>query len=414
MSEVFEKLKRAKNASLVLGNISTEVKNKALQMIADGLREDADKIVAENKKDLQRGEEKGLSASLLDRLMLNPLRIGWIASSIETMIGLKDPVGEVLSEWTRPNGLEIKKVRVPLGVIGIIYEARPNVTVDSAALCLKSGNAVVLRGGSDAIYSNTILAEIIQREAYKAGIPEGSIEFITDASHKSAEELMEARGYLDVLIPRGGRNLIQTVVQKAKVPTIETGEGNCHAYVEKSADLDMALRIIYNAKVSRPSVCNAIEKLIVDETIAKDFLPKVFEKLREANVEILGDERVVAIDKTVKLATEDDWGREFLALIIAVKIVKNYEEAVSHINKYGTKHSEVIISTNKEAQKYFTSFVDASTVYVNASTRFTDGGEFGFGAEMGISTQKLHARGPMALPELTSYKYLVYGEGQVR
>ncbi|OGC06420.1 glutamate-5-semialdehyde dehydrogenase [candidate division WOR-1 bacterium RIFOXYD2_FULL_36_8] len=414
MTEILDKCKKAKAAAIKLGNISTEIKNKALDAMADALGENSKNIIDANKKDLRAGEKKGLSLALLDRLMLNEKRILGIIDSLDVVKKLKDPVFEVISEWTRPNGLRIQKRRVPLGVIGIIYEARPNVTVDSASLCMKSGNATVLRGGSDAINSNKILAEIISCAAYKVGIPDGSICLIEDTSRKSSEELMGMRGYLDVLIPRGGKNLIQTVIQKAKVPTIETGEGNCHAYVEKTADLKMALEIVYNSKVSRPSVCNAIETLLVDEEIAAKFLPMIFSELKEANVEVRGDKKVLAIDSSIKKATDEDWTTEFLSLILAVKVVKDYKEAVDHINRYGTKHSETIITKDKEAENYFLSYVDASSVYVNASTRFTDGGEFGFGSEIGISTQKLHARGPMGLPELTSYKYVVYGDGQIR
>ncbi|OGC23986.1 glutamate-5-semialdehyde dehydrogenase [candidate division WOR-1 bacterium RIFOXYC2_FULL_37_10] len=414
MTEIFEKCKKAKEAALKLGNISTQIKNKALDAMADALGKNSKDIILANKIDLQEGEKKGLSSALLDRLMINEKRILGIIDALDVVKKLKDPIGEIISEWTRPNGLRIQKKRVPLGVVGIIYEARPNVTVDSASLCMKSGNSTVLRGGSDAINSNKILAKIISEAAYGAGIPEGAIELISDTSRESAEELMGMRGYLDVLIPRGGKNLIQTVVQKAKVPTIETGEGNCHAYVEKTADLKMAVDIVYNAKVSRPSVCNAIETLLIDEAIADKFLPVIFAKLQEAGVEIRGDKKVKAIDSSVKDAVEEDWATEFLSLILTVKVVKDYKEAVAHINKYGTRHSEMIVTKDKQAENYFLAYVDASSVYVNASTRFTDGGEFGFGAEIGVSTQKLHARGPMGLPELTSYKYVVYGDGQVR
>jgi glutamate-5-semialdehyde dehydrogenase len=328
--------------------------------------------------------------------------------------GLPDPVGEVLSDWQRPNGLKIKKIRVPLGVIGIIYEARPNVTVDSAALCLKAGNAVILRGGSDAILTNIEIIKVIQEAAYAAGLPAGCIQFIEDTKRETAEELMKAREFVDVLIPRGGRSLIQTVVEKSTIPVIETGEGNCHAYVERTADLKMATEIVFNAKCSRPSVCNAIENLLVDEAIAAEFLPIVKKRLDEGHVELRGDTKARSILPSIHLASEDDWKNEFLALILAVKVVSGVEDAINHINKYGTKHSETIITKDEKMAKKFTDEVDAAAVYVNASTRFTDGFEFGFGAEIGISTQKLHARGPMGLPELTSYKYVIHGSGQVR
>ncbi|OGC03799.1 glutamate-5-semialdehyde dehydrogenase [candidate division WOR-1 bacterium RIFOXYA12_FULL_43_27] len=400
-SEVELKCKEAKEVSGQLGLTASETKNRALAAMAEALLKNEKEILAANAVDLEAAEKKGLSATLIDRLALDDKRIRGMAQGLEIVKGLPDPVGSVIFEWKRPNGLKIKKVRVPLGVIGIIYEARPNVTVDSAALCLKAGNAVVLRGGSDAIQSNKILAKVISEAAYLSAIPNGSIQFIEDTSRSSAEELMQARDYLDVLIPRGGKGLIQTVVAQSKVPTIETGEGNCHAYVEKSADLKMAENIVFNAKVSRPSVCNAIETLLVDKAIADKFLPVISKRLKEAGVEIRGD-------------SEEDLRTEFLDLILAVKVVSGIDEAILHINKYSTKHSETIITKDKLAAKKFTASIDSAAVYVNASTRFTDGGEFGFGAEIGISTQKLHARGPMGLAELTSYKYIIEGSGQVR
>lgn len=414
MSEVESKCKLAKEASRKLGLISSVVKNKALSAMADALLAHEKEIIEANKVDLENGKKKGLSESLLDRLALDKNRIQEMANALRVLKSLPDPIGEILSEGIRPNGLKIKKVRVPLGVIGIIYEARPNVTVDSASLCMKAGNATVLRGGSDAINSNKILAKIISEAAYKAGIPKGSIQLIEDTDRISAEELMQMRDYLDILIPRGGKGLIQTVVSKSKVPTIETGEGNCHAYVEKSADLKMAEEIVFNAKVSRPSVCNAIETLLVDEKIAKKFLPIIIKRLKEANVAISGCEKTREIDPTIEAANEVDWRTEYLALKIAIKVVSGIDEAIDHISRYHTKHSETIITKDKNAAKKFTDSIDAAAVYVNASTRFTDGGEFGFGAEIGISTQKLHARGPMGLPELTSYKYVIEGAGQVR
>lgn len=413
-NEVTEKGKTAKAASRQLAVIPTKIKNYALERMAEALDRNAKTILAANSLDLEAGEKKELSRSLLDRLALDGKRIKEMIEGINAVKSLPDPVGEVLAEWERPNGLKIKKVRVPLGVIGIIYEARPNVTVDSAALCLKSGNAVILRGGSDAIKSNIEITRVISEAAFAAGVPRGTVQLIEDTGRETAEELMRAREFVDVLIPRGGKSLIQTVVQKSTIPVIETGEGNCHAYVEKTADLKMAVEIVYNAKVSRPSVCNAIETLLIDQSIAAELIPPLFKRLREAGVEIRGDEQIRKSDPSVKAATEEDWKTEFLALILAVKVVSGIDEAVEHINRYGTKHSETIITKDKKAAKKFTDEVDAAAVYVNASTRFTDGFEFGFGAEIGISTQKLHARGPMGLNELTSYKYIVEGNGQIR
>lgn len=394
--------------------LSSKVKNHALERMAEELEKNANIIIQANSLDLEAGEKKELSRALLDRLSLDGKRIKAMIEGLHVVRSLPDPVGEVLAEWSRPNGLKIKKVRVPLGVIGIIYEARPNVTVDSAALCVKAGNAVILRGGSDAVQTNIEITRVIAEAASAAGLPEGAIQLISDTSRETAEALMSAREYVDVLIPRGGKSLIQTVVQKSTVPVIETGEGNCHAYVEKSADLAQAAEIVYNAKCSRPSVCNAIETLLVDEAIAKEFLPLLKKKLDRSEVELRGDQKALAILPSIKLAAEEDWKTEFLSLILAVKVVSGTEEAIAHINQYGTKHSETIMTKSNEAAEKFTSEVDAAAVYVNASTRFTDGFEFGFGAEIGISTQKLHARGPMGLAELTSYKYIVHGSGQIR
>ncbi|KPJ69344.1 gamma-glutamyl phosphate reductase [candidate division WOR-1 bacterium DG_54_3] len=413
-SEITQKGKIAKEASRKLALTSTKVKNYALERMAEALEKNAKVILDANSVDLQAGEKKGLSRALLDRLALDGKRIKGMIEGLNVVKSLPDPIGEVISEWERPNGLKIKKVRVPLGVIGIIYEARPNVTVDSAALCLKSGNAVILRGGSDAIQSNIEIANTISEAAYAAGVPEGSIQLIHDTKRETAEELMKAREYVDILIPRGGKSLIQTVVQKSQVPTIETGEGNCHAYVEKTADLKMATEIVYNAKCQRPSVCNAIETLLVDDLIAVEFLPIIKKKLDENHVELRGDAKAQKILPGIKAATEEDWRTEFLALILAVKVVSGVDEAINHINQYGTKHSEVILTKDKKSAKKFQDEIDAAAVFINASTRFTDGFEFGFGAEIGISTQKLHARGPMGLPELTSYKYLIEGNGQIR
>jgi len=414
ISEVIQKGKIAKEAAQNLAVTSTEVKNYALERMAEALEKNAKVILQANSLDLEAGEKKELSRALLDRLTLDGKRIESMIEGLNAVKSLPDPIGEIIAEWKRPNGLKIKKVRVPLGVIGIIYEARPNVTVDSAALCLKAGNAVILRGGSDAIQSNIELTRIMAEAAYSAGLPQGAIQLIADTKRETAEELMRAREYVDVLIPRGGKSLIETVVDKSTIPVIETGEGNCHAYVEKTADLAMAVEIVYNAKVSRPSVCNAIETLLVDDAVAADFLPLVKKRLDEAKVELRGDAKAQKILPGIKAATEEDWRTEFLALILAVKVVSGVDEAIRHINTYGTRHSETIITKDTKTAKKFTEEVDAAAVYVNASTRFTDGFEFGFGAEIGISTQKLHARGPMGLSELTSYKYVVQGSGQVR
>jgi glutamate-5-semialdehyde dehydrogenase len=414
MSEVEQKGKLAKTAAQQLALASAKTKNDALDRMADALKKNAPSILAANSIDLEAGEKKELSRALLDRLSLDGKRIEGMIEGLKAVQALPDPIGELLAKWQRPNGLKIRKVRVPLGVIGIIYEARPNVTVDSAALCLKAGNAVILRGGSDAINSNIELTRVCAEAARAAGLPEGCLQLIADTSRQSAEQLMRAREFVDVLIPRGGRGLIQTVVKEASIPVIETGEGNCHAYVEKSADLAIAAEIIVNSKCSRPSVCNAIETVLIDKNVAAVFIPPLFAKLRATGVELRGDEAVRKIDPNVKLATNEDWATEFLALVLPVKIVAGLDDAIAHINKYGTKHSETIITKDKKAAARFQAEVDAAAVYVNASTRFTDGFEFGFGAEIGISTQKLHARGPMGLAELTSYKYLIDGNGQVR
>jgi len=351
---------------------------------------------------------------MLDRLSLDEKRINDMADGVVQVASLADPVGEVIKMWKRPNGLSVGQKRVPMGVIAIIYEARPNVTVDAAALCLKTSNAVILRGGSEAIYSNLAIMKIMQEAAYKAGIPEGSLNIIEDTSRETATKLMQLREYVDLLIPRGGKGLISSVVQNATVPVIETAAGNCHVYVNKDYDIKKAMDILINAKTSRPSVCNAAETLLVDEAIADEFLPEAFGALKERDVEIRGCEKCKAVDKEITEATEEDWYTEYNDYILAVKVVKGLDEAIEHINKYNTGHSECIITENYTASQKFLDEVDAAAVYVNASTRFTDGFEFGFGAEIGISTQKLHARGPMGLEQLTSTKYIVYGNGQIR
>lgn len=414
MKTVKELGKRAKEASYDLGVVSTSEKNKALELMALALLKNKEEIIKENQKDIERAKEKGTPASLIDRLYLNDERIEGMAQGLREIAALDDPVGEVLEMWKRPNGLQIGKQRVPMGVIGIIYEARPNVTSDAAALCLKTGNAVILKGGSDAINSNKAIVKVIIEAVKEAGLPEFSIQLIEDTSREATNEMMKLNEYIDVLIPRGGAGLIQAVVKNATVPVIETGVGNCHIYVDENSDFEMAKDIIINAKTSRPGVCNAAEKILINEKIAGEFLPVIVKGLREKSVEIRGDEKVINIIKDVKAATEEDWGREYLDYVIGAKIVKDVDEAINHINKYGSGHSEAIITESYKNSQKFLNKVNAAAVYVNASTRFTDGGEFGFGAEIGISTQKLHARGPMGLKELTTIKYIIYGNGQIR
>ena len=406
--------KKAKEAEKTLMIATTEQKNKALKYIAQALIENADEIIQANTIDLENGKNNGMSEAMLDRLKLDKDRIKGMAKGVEDVVLLPDPVGRVLSETTRPNGLNIKKVSTPLGVIGVIFEARPNVTSDAAALCLKSGNTVILRGGKEAINSNRIIAKTMREAVKKSGLSEDVIQLVEDTSRESANALMQMNEYVDVLIPRGGAGLIQAVVKNATVPVIETGVGNCHIYIDKDANVDMAADIVYNAKTDRVSVCNAAESLLIHKDIAKEALPKIKAKLDEKSVELFGDEEAVDIAKGIEKATERDWGTEYLDYKMSVKIVNSLDEAVDHIYKYSTGHSECIVTENKEAAEEFLNKVDSAAVYVNASTRFTDGGEFGFGAEIGISTQKLHARGPIGLPELQSFKYKIYGNGQVR
>ena len=408
------KAAEAREAAMELSVLNTKTKDRALLAMADALLANRDEILKANKKDIDSAVEKDLSTALIDRLILNDARINGMAQGLRAVAKLKDPVGQLISKWKRPNGLKINKVRVPLGVIAIIYEARPNVTVDAAALCLKAGNCVVLRGGSDAINSNIALAGIISKAAYDSGIPKGAISLIETTDRKAVEELLLLREYIDCVIPRGGAGLINMVVERSRIPVIETGVGNCHAYVEESADQKMAQEIVFNAKVQRPSVCNAIETLLVDEKISREFLPKMIKKLKGARVELRGCARTRKIDPSIAEASEEDWKAEYLDLILAIKVVDGIDKAIRHITKYGSHHSETIITKNKKKAALFTSKLDSAALYVNASTRFTDGGEFGFGAEIGISTQKLHARGPMGLNELTSYKFVVQGSGQIR
>ncbi|MBQ2614129.1 MAG: glutamate-5-semialdehyde dehydrogenase [Clostridia bacterium] len=414
MEELNQKGQLAKTSSYQLATLSTEIKNQALLAIAGALRNETAFLLAENEKDLAQGKDSGMNQGLLDRLALTEARIAAMAEGIEQIAALPDPIGEALSKTVRPNGLNITKVRVPLGVIGIIYEARPNVTADAAGLCIKSGNAVILRGGKEALCSNRAIVQVMQNAGYRAGLPVGCINLIENTSRESATELMRLNEYLDVIIPRGGAGLIRAVVENATVPAIETGTGNCHVYVDASADLSMAKRIVINAKTQRPSVCNAEEKLLVHQDIAKEFLPDMLKNLSDFGVSIVGDAKVCSLFPSATLATEEDWSTEYLDLKIGVKIVENLEDAIAHINRYNSRHSEAIITQDTEAAKKFQNEVDAAAVYVNASTRFTDGFEFGFGAEIGISTQKIHARGPMGLAELTSSKYVIQGTGQIR
>jgi glutamate-5-semialdehyde dehydrogenase len=412
--EVITQGKKAKEASRILSNISTDIKNRALLNIARKLEDSRDKIISVNNKDVDAGRERKLTKALLNRLELNDKRINSMAGGLREVVQLEDPVGEVLGVKKRPNGLEIGKIRVPLGVIGIIYEARPNVTVDVAGLCLKAGNAVLLRGGSEAFKSNQILTELIQEAVVEEGLPRESVQLVQTTDRAAVEVMFKMNDYLDVLIPRGGSGLIQRVVKESSVPVIETGVGNCHVYVDSSADIDMALRIVYNAKTDYPAVCNAAETLLIHKDIAGKFLPLIYKKFSENNVELRGCAKSRKIIPEIKEATENDWYEEYLDLIMAVKIVDGIDDAISHIYKYSSKHSESIITTNYNDANKFLKEVDSAAVYVNASTRFTDGGEFGMGAEIGISTQKLHARGPMGLKELTSTKFIIRGNGQIR
>ena len=405
--------KNAKAAQVTLADASTALKNKALTAISEALLENKDDIIKANSLDLANGKANGMSESLLDRLALTEARIKDIANSVLEIVALPDPVGVVKSGSTRPNGLNIEKVAVPMGTIAVIYEARPNVTIDAAALCLKSGNAVILRGGKEAINSNIATANIMRQAIESVGLDKNCIQLVEDTSRETANALMKLNGYIDVLIPRGGAGLINSVVQNATVPVIETGVGNCHIYVDKTADIDMAVDIIYNAKTSRPSVCNAAESLVIHKDIAAQALPAIKAKLDEKNVELCGDEYSGNIID-IAPATEEDWGKEYLDYKMSIKTVDNVEEAIAHINTYSTGHSEAIITNDYNSAQKFTKLVNSSAVYVNASTRFTDGGQFGFGAEIGISTQKLHARGPIGLPELTTTKFVIRGNGQIR
>lgn len=406
--------KKAKQASLTLMTISPQTKSAGLLAMAKALRDRAEDIIDANKKDIDAFVKKGGSAAMVDRLTLTKDRINAMAEGVEKVDRLPDPIGEVTGMIKRPNGLVIGTKRVPLGVIGIIYEARPNVTVDAAALCLKTANACILRGGSEAICSNSILVDIMTEALTSAGFPEGSLQLVRDTSRETAKELMRLSDYLDVLIPRGGKGLIASVVENATVPVIETGTGNCHIYIEKTADSAMAKDIFINAKTSRPSVCNAAESLLIDASVAESLLPRIAEGLAPFHVEIRGCEKTRAILPEAVPATDEDYYTEYNDYIVSVKVVSGIDEAIRHINEHGTRHSEAIVTTDYNAANRFLEEVDAAAVYVNASTRFTDGDEFGYGAEIGISTQKLHARGPMGLVALTSTKHIIYGNGQIR
>lgn len=404
----------AKEAEKTLMVASSEKKNQALKKIAEGLIENTDKIIEANKVDLENGEKNGMAKSMLDRLKLDKERIEGMAKGVLDVATLPEPVGRILSATERPNGLRIEKVSTPIGVIAVIFEARPNVTSDVAALCLKSGNTVILRGGKEAINSNKTIAKVMRQAVKEAGMPEDVIQLVEDTSRESANELMKMNEYVDVLIPRGGAGLIQAVVKNATVPVIETGVGNCHIYIDKNADLKKAVDIVFNAKTSRPSVCNAAESLLIHKDIAKEALVAIKNKLDEKDVTLVGDSKAREIIPDMEKATDADWATEYLDYKMSVKIVDSVEEAIEHIYKYSTGHSECIVTENAGIAEKFMNQVDSAAVYLNASTRFTDGGEFGFGAEIGISTQKLHARGPIGLPELQSFKYKIYGDGQIR
>ncbi|MDU6822046.1 glutamate-5-semialdehyde dehydrogenase [Intestinibacter bartlettii] len=414
MSSLISMGQKAKEASYELGVASPGQKNEALTFMAEELIKAKEEIIKANEIDRQNAIKKGITDALLDRLSLDDSRIESMAQGLLDIVKLQDPVGEVTNMWQMPNGLQIGQKRVPIGVLGIIYESRPNVTSDAAGLCLKSGNAVILRGASDAINSNKAVAKALVAGIKRSGLPQDCVQLLEDTSRETAREMMRLNNYIDVLIPRGGAGLIKSVVQNATVPVIETGTGNCHIFVDETADLEMAKAIVLNAKVQRPGVCNAAEKLLVHEAVANEFLPTIVKALRENGVEVRGCDKAQAIVDDIKVIEEPEWHQEYLDLIIAVKVVKDVDEAIKHINKYNTGHSESIVTESYKNSQKFLQRVDAAAVYVNASTRFTDGGEFGFGGEIGISTQKLHARGPMGLKELTTSKYIIFGDGQIR
>ncbi len=412
--EILKIAKEAKFASQKLANLSSTVKDEVLLRMAELIKVNKEKIKEENSKDVALADEKGLSKALIDRLTLNDKRIAQMWHTLEEIARMEDPIGKIESMQKRPNGLQIGKVVVPLGVIGIIYEARPNVTVDAAGLCLKAGNATILRGGSEAIYSNIILADLLREAIQKAGLPPGSIQLIKTTKREAVMEMLKLDEYIDVIIPRGGESLIRAVTENSTIPVIKHYKGICHTYVDEEADLEMAEKICFNAKVQRPGVCNAMETLLVNEKIAGQFLSRMIKKFQKVGVEIRGDRKTSQIVEGIKKASEEDWRTEYLDLILSVKVVKGIDEAINHINSYGSGHSDAIITNNYSRARKFLQEVDSAAVYVNASTRFTDGGEFGLGAEIGISTQKLHARGPMGANELTSTKFIILGNGQIR
>lgn len=415
MNEMLERLGvRAKEAETVLRNLHTDKKNEVLNAVAKKLTETSDRLLAANAVDVENGRKNNMPEGLIDRLMLSEARIKGMAEGLKQVAELEDPIGEVTGMKKRPNGLMIGQKRVPLGVIGIIYEARPNVTADAFGLCFKTGNAVILKGGSDAIHSNRAIVDCIREALKENGVTEDAIQLITDTSRETAAEFMKLNQYVDVLIPRGGKGLIRAVVNQSTIPVIETGTGNCHIFVDETADLQNAADIVMNAKTQRVGVCNACESLLVHEKVKDAFLPVLAERLRRKNVEIRGDGETRELIPDAAAATEEDWGTEYLDYILSIKVVRSVEEAIAHINRYNTGHSEAILTNNYTHAQKFLDEVDAAAVYVNASTRFTDGFEFGFGAEIGISTQKLHARGPMGLQALTSTKYIIYGNGQIR
>ncbi|MCM8765506.1 MAG: glutamate-5-semialdehyde dehydrogenase [Candidatus Omnitrophica bacterium] len=412
--EILKIAQKAKSALPELSLLSTQVKNHVLEKMACGLRENSQKLLEANQKDLKLGRDKGLSSAFLERLTLNERRIEEMAESLKEIAKLPDPVGEVIETWKRPNGLIIARVRVPIGVIGIIYESRPNVTADCIGLCLKSGNSVILRGGSEAINSNLAIFKLVHKITIAEGVPEGAIQMIPTSERRAVEIMLGLNEYINLIIPRGGESLIREVTEKSKIPVIKHYKGVCHIFVDESADLDMAVKVCLNAKVQRPATCNAMETMLVHKNIAKKFLPLIFQEFKKAGVRIKGCARTKKILKDIELASEKDFYTEWLDLILSVKIVESIEEAISHIAKYGTQHSDAIITEDRQNAFRFLREVDSSAVYVNASTRFTDGYQFGLGAEMGISTERIHCRGPMGLRELTTYKYIILGNGQIR
>lgn len=412
--DILKIARQAKMASQELANLSSSTKNKSLLRMAESIEKNRERIIEENKKDVNLAKKKELSKALIDRLTLDEKRIRQMSKSLEEIVNIEDPIGKIENIRKRPNGLQIGKMVVPLGVIGIVYEARPNVTIDAAALCLKAGNATILRGGSEAIYSNIILADLLKKAGQEAGLPSGSIQLIKTTDRRAVTEMLKLNAYIDVIIPRGGEELIRVVMENSTIPVIKHYKGICHIYVDQEADLKMAEEISFNAKVQRPGVCNSMETLLINEKIAAEFLPGMIRRLQEAAVEIRGDEKTCQIIRGIKRASEEDWQTEYLDLILSIRVVEGIEEAINHINNYGSHLSDAIVTNNYAKSRQFLQKIDSAAVYVNASTRFTDGAEFGLGAEIGISTQKLHARGPMGVNELTSTKFIIWGDGQIR